>query len=67
MIQLVTNFFSTFTHFVILVLPYFILGAVLSALLQSYLKTSVITNYINKGLGPIINACLLGAILPGCA
>ena len=67
MIQLVTNFFSTFTHFIILVLPYFILGAVLSALLQSYLKTSVITNYINKGLGPIINACLLGAILPGCA
>ena len=50
-----------------MIIPYFILGAIASACLQSNIHIQPITTMIHKGLGPIVNASLLGALLPGCS
>src|SRR3989338_720470 len=49
------------------VIPYFILGTVFGALLKTYLKPDFAIKYLNRGVSSIINASILGAILPGCA
>ncbi|MCP4703665.1 MAG: permease [candidate division Zixibacteria bacterium] len=51
----------------ILVLPYFLIGAVTGAILEVYLKPATAIKYFGKGIRSIINASLLGAILPGCS
>src|SRR3989338_1295456 len=56
--------FSSLTFSVI---PYFILGTVFGALLKTYLKPDFAIKYLNRGVSSIINASILGAILPGCA
>ena len=56
-----------FISLIILVAPYFLLGAVFGALFQTYIKPEFVFKYLNKGLFSIINASLLGAILPGCS
>jgi uncharacterized membrane protein YraQ (UPF0718 family) len=61
--KILKEFFSlTFS-----VIPYFILGAAFGALLKTYLKPDFAIKYLNRGIFSIINASILGAILPGCA
>ena len=65
------NLFLIFTHELLhlikSILPFFLIGISFAALIQTYVKTGLIIKYLNKGLGPIINASLLGAVLPGCS
>lgn len=56
-----------FFTLLITVLPYFIIGTSVGALLEVYLKPSIAYKYLHKGLLSVINATVLGAILPGCS
>ncbi len=56
-----------FISLIILVAPYFILGSVFGALLKTYLKPGFAFKYFNRGTSAVINASILGAVLPGCA
>ncbi len=56
-----------FVSLTVLVLPYFLLGAVAGALLEVYVKPELVLKYLGKGTGSVINATVLGAILPGCS
>ncbi len=56
-----------FISLTLLVIPYFILGVAFGALLRTYLKPDFVLKYLNRGVSSIINASILGAILPGCA
>lgn len=49
------------------VAPYFILGSAFGALLKTYLKPDFAFKYLNRGTSSVINAGILGAVLPGCA
>ncbi len=46
-----------------MVLPYFIAGVIIGALLKTFLKPGFVVKYFSS----IINASILGAVLPGCA
>ena len=67
MLDLIFEFIKTFNYYIMMILPFFILGAVFSAVIQSFFKKSTLSKYINKGFGSVINASFLGAVLPGCA
>ncbi len=56
-----------FFNLTISVIPYFIIGTIVGALLEVYLKKEFAYKYLNKGIFSIINASLLGAVIPGCA
>jgi len=56
-----------FFALIILVLPYFLIGAITGAILEVYLKPEAALKYFGRGVGSIINASLLGAVLPGCS
>lgn len=49
------------------VIPYFLLGAAFGATLQTYLKADLTFKYLSRGNSSVMNASILGAILPGCA
>ncbi len=49
------------------VIPYFILGSAFGALLKVYLKPDFAFKYLSRGTSSVINASILGAVLPGCA
>lgn len=49
------------------VAPFFLLGAAFGAVLQTYLKADLISKYLARGNSSVINASILGAVLPGCA
>ncbi|HEX3033631.1 MAG TPA: permease [Thermodesulfobacteriota bacterium] len=49
------------------VIPYFLFGAVFGAVLQTYLKKGSAFKYLSRGNSSVINASILGAVLPGCA
>ena len=59
--------FKEFYHLMILVAPYFLLGAVFGALLKTYLSPTFGLKYLNGGFSSVVYASLLGAILPGCS
>lgn len=50
-----------------MVIPYFILGTAFGALMETYLKPEFALKYLNKGTSSVVNASILGAILPGCS
>lgn len=56
-----------FVSVTVTVIPYFILGTVLGAWIDSCVKPSFAFRYLNKGISSVINAALLGSVLPGCA
>lgn len=56
-----------FISLTIVVIPYFVLGTAFGALLKAYLKPDFAFKYLNRGLSSVINASILGALLPGCA
>ncbi len=61
------KFGKEFFSFTLMVLPWFIVGVVFGALLERYLNPNIARKYLGKGFGAIVNASLLGAILPGCS
>ncbi len=62
-LQILKEFFSLTLE----VIPYFLLGAALGAALQTYLKSDSISKYLSRGNFSVMNASILGAVLPGCA
>jgi uncharacterized membrane protein YraQ (UPF0718 family) len=54
-----------FISLILKVIPYFLLGAALGATLQTCLKSNL--TFLSRGKSSVINASILGAILPGCA
>jgi len=61
------QFIHEFTHLLIIILPYFIVGISVGAILESTTNFDFIYKLLGKGRRSIIFASLLGAILPGCA
>lgn len=56
-----------FISLIILVIPYFVLGITFAALIKTYIKPEFVLKYLNKGTSSVINASILGSILPGCS
>lgn len=67
LIDIVYKIFREFVSLTLTVIPYFILGTAFGALLKTYLKPGFVFKYLNRGTFSVINASILGAILPGCA
>jgi uncharacterized membrane protein YraQ (UPF0718 family) len=66
-LDFITTVVKEFLTLTIDVLPYFILGVLFGALLEKYSSPGLIIKYLGKGTKSIINASLLGSILPGCS
>jgi len=56
-----------FISLTLMVIPYFIGGTLIGALMGAYLKPGFAMKYLNRGISSVVNASVLGAILPGCA
>lgn len=56
-----------FISLTFMVIPYFIAGVAFGALLETYFKPKWAFKYLNRGTSSVINASILGSILPGCA
>jgi len=56
-----------FTSLTFQVIPYFLIGSAFAAFLKVRLKPGFAFRYLNRGTSSVINASILGAILPGCA
>lgn len=67
MMNLVFDFFNELIHLTATVFPYFLVGVATGAFVEAYVKTETLINYLNKGFGSVVNASVLGAVLPGCA
>ena len=67
MLNYATIFLNEFVHLTITVFPYFLIGVASGAFIEAYVKTDTLIKYLNKGLGSVVNASILGAVLPGCA
>ena len=61
------RFLNEFITLTIHVIPFFIVGTIFAALLNSWTKFDFIGKYLNKGTLSVIYATLLGSLLPGCA
>ncbi|HJT79865.1 MAG TPA: permease [Chthoniobacterales bacterium] len=57
----------TFWHLLIEAVPLFLLGAVLGAALEAWLKPEWVGRWIGGGHRSVATAALAGALLPGCA
>lgn len=58
---------AEFIHLTIMVLPYFIIGILFGALLESKANFNIIYKFLNRGKRSIFAGSILGATLPGCA
>ena len=56
-----------FISLTVLVFPYFVFGTAFGALLDVYLKPDFAFKFFKRGTSSVINASILGAILPGCS
>ncbi len=65
--EFMLRFLTEFVSLTVRVLPYFLVGTVFAAILATYIKSDFVLRHLSRGMGPIVNAALLGAILPGCA
>lgn len=63
-IQLVIREFLSLT---IAVAPFFVIATAIGALIEVYVNVDIALKYLNRGTLSIVNASILGAILPGCA
>ena len=67
MVEFISAVFSEFVSLTITVLPYFMIGVLVGALLETYMSRFSVSKGIGDGSSGVIKATLLGAILPGCA
>ncbi len=58
---------TEFLSLTLTVLPYFIIGIIVGALLETFTSKDFASKRIGDGVGGVIKATLLGAFLPGCA
>ena len=58
---------DTFLHLLLEAVPLFLLGAVLGAALEAWLKPGWVERWIGGGHRSVAAAALAGAVLPGCA
>jgi uncharacterized protein len=65
--DLIYRIIEEFFRLTITVLPFFFFGAAFSAALETWLKPAFAEKYLKSGFKGVLNAGLLGAILPGCA
>lgn len=56
-----------FISLLLRVFPYFLIGAGFGALLKTYVKPQWAFKYFGRGTSSVVNASILGAILPGCS
>ncbi|MFC1514793.1 permease [Candidatus Omnitrophota bacterium] len=56
-----------FLDLILLVIPYFFLGTAFGALIEVYVSPDFALKYLHRGTSSVINASLLGAVLPGCS
>ncbi|MEM4380370.1 MAG: permease [Thermoplasmatales archaeon] len=66
-LDIVFQILKEFIGLTLKVTPYFLLGVIFGAALQTYSKGDLAFRYLSRGNSSIINASILGAILPGCA
>jgi len=64
---IISLIFNNFFSLTIKVIPYFVVGIILGAALKTYFKPEWAAKYFNGNILGVINASLLGAILPGCS
>jgi uncharacterized membrane protein YraQ (UPF0718 family) len=57
----------TFLHLLLEAVPLFLLGAILGAALEAWLKPTWVERWIGNGHRSVAAAALAGALLPGCA
>lgn len=67
MVEVVYQILREFISLTLSVIPYFILGTLFGALMETYIKPDFAFKYLRKGFSSVVNASILGAILPGCA
>jgi uncharacterized protein len=65
--EVLQNTLHTFLHLLLEAVPLFLLGAVLGAGLEAWLKPRWIEGWIGSGHRSVAAAALAGAVLPGCA
>lgn len=56
-----------FFSLIVIVLPYFVIGVLVGALLETFTGKDFASRRIGDGVSGVIKATLLGALLPGCA
>jgi len=56
-----------FWHLLMEAVPLFLLGAIIGAALEAWLKPEWITRWVGEGHRSVATAALAGALLPGCA
>lgn len=61
------NTLHSFAHLLLEAVPLFLLGAVLGAGLEAWLKPEWIERWVGSGHRSVASAALAGALLPGCA
>lgn len=61
------NVFHTFLHLLLEAVPLFLLGAVVGAGLEAWMKPGWVERWIGGGHRSVAAAALAGAVLPGCA
>ena len=57
----------TFLHLLVESVPLFLLGAIIGAALEAWLKPEWVTRWIGGGHRSVAAAAVAGAVLPGCA
>lgn len=67
LLQISYSILKEFSSLTLMVLPYFVLGVIFGGILKTYLKPEFVLKYLSKGTFSVINASIIGAILPGCA
>lgn len=67
LLETIHHILKEFISLTVTVIPYFILGTAFGALIEVYLRPAFAFRYLNKGGFSVVNASILGAILPGCA
>ncbi len=66
--NIVYSVIVTLAHLLLEVLPFFAIGAVTGALVQTYMSPSIGERLFGgSGLRPLLTAVTAGAVLPGCA
>lgn len=65
--EIVYDIVSQFFRLTVSVLPFFVLGVAFGAALETFLKPGFALKYFKGGFLGVLNASILGAVLPGCA
>lgn len=56
-----------FGRLALVVLPYFVLGALVGAVVETYVKPDALPRYLHRGAWSVVVASVFGAVLPGCS